>query len=179
MPADPLTFTNLGQLQQLLLAVGMGLLLGVFYDLFRVIRIVMASSARVIFFQDMAFFSAAAVMTFLFALAINAGRLRLYLFFGMAIGFGVYYLTVGRLVVRFAGTVTRAVAAVWSAFWRAVFWPFRKLFVALTPVFRKFGSFLANSSRKCGNIFKKGLQKVSGLVYTKKDNGKSISTGQK
>lgn len=94
--------TNSGQLQELFLAGGLGFLLGAFYDVFRVIRLMMRPSARVIFFQDLLYFTLSSVITFLFALAVTGGELRFYLFLGLVTGFMAYYFTVGRAVMRCA-----------------------------------------------------------------------------
>ena len=53
---DGMGLTNGGQLTGLFLSCGLGFLLGLYYDGFRVARLVMRSSKRVIFFQDLFFF---------------------------------------------------------------------------------------------------------------------------
>lgn len=55
------------------MAGGLGFLLGAFYDVFRVIRLLMRPSAKVVFFQDLLFFALSSVVTFLFALAVTGG----------------------------------------------------------------------------------------------------------
>ena len=82
------------------MAGGLGFLLGAFYDVFRVIRLLMRPSAKVVFFQDLLFFALSSVVTFLFALAVTGGELRFYLFLGLVTGFMAYYFTIGRAVVR-------------------------------------------------------------------------------
>ena len=69
------------------MAGGLGFLLGAFYDVFRVIRLLMRPSAKVVFFQDLLFFALSSVVTFLFALAVTGGELRFYLFLGLVTGF--------------------------------------------------------------------------------------------
>lgn len=109
---DGMGLTNGGQLTGLFLSCGLGFLLGLYYDGFRVARLVMRSSKRVIFFQDLFFFVSAAILTFFFALTVTGGELRFYLFLGPGIGFTAYYFTIGRVVMAFAETAVRR------------FWPF-------------------------------------------------------
>lgn len=85
------------QMHQFFLSCGMGFVLGLWYELFRIPRLILNSGRRAVFFQDLLFFLTAAVLTFLFSLAVMDGRLRFYLFLGEAIGFASYYRTVGRL----------------------------------------------------------------------------------
>lgn len=122
--------TNSGQLQELFLAGGLGFLLGAFYDVFRVIRLMMRPSARVIFFQDLLYFTLSSVITFLFALAVTGGELRFYLFLGLVTGFMAYYFTVGRAVMRCAKQVIAAILWLWKMLWKAIFFPFRLLWEA-------------------------------------------------
>ena len=65
--------TNGQQLNELFLSCGMGFLLGAFYDVFRLIRLIMKPGAKAIFFQDLAYFLISAIVTFLFALAVMDG----------------------------------------------------------------------------------------------------------
>lgn len=66
-------WTNETQLYNLFLSCGFGFCLGVYYDVFRVIRLVMRPGKRSIFFQDLLFFSTTAVFTFIFALIVTGG----------------------------------------------------------------------------------------------------------
>ena len=153
------------QLNQLFLSCGMGLLLGLLYDGFRVPRLVMRSGGKTIFFQDVLFCLLAAVITFLFALAIMDGRLRFYLFLGEAIGFGSYYFTIGRLVMRFARTITNAILFLWHWFWTIIFAPFRWIFGLLKrPVVFLAGLF-KKTLKNTGVNLKKSLKDVQGVLY--------------
>lgn len=93
-------FTNITQMQELFLYCGMGFLLGAYYDVFRILRQILHPGALRAFWQDILFFATAAPITFLFALAITDGVLRVYLFVGLIAGFFAYRYTVGRAVVR-------------------------------------------------------------------------------
>lgn len=165
------------QLNQLFLSCGMGFLLGCYYDVFRVIRLVMHSGKRWIFVQDMLFFLSSAVLTFLFSLAVMEGRLRSYLFVGELVGFVAYYFTIGKIVMRFAGRVVAVVVKVWNGFWRAVFAPFRFAGRLLGRCLRRPLAFLSAFFRKIGEkalqLLKKGLKHGPSLLYNhKKGAGK-------
>jgi len=168
--------SNSHQLMELLLSAGMGLLLGMYYDVFRVIRIVQQPSARIIFVQDVLFFATSAVITFLFTMTINGGQLRLYIMAGLLAGFLVYYMTIGRLVVRFAKMVTSAISRAWSAFWRVVLWPFRKisslLFRHIQTIWGKFIVFL----KKSRVFFKKLLKKRPKLLYNQEKDATNMGS---
>ena len=156
------------QLNQLFLSCGMGFLLGLYYDVYRVARLVIRAGKRWIFVQDLLFFLTSAVFTFLFALAVMEGRLRFYLFFGEALGFSAYYFTIGRVVMRFAGVVTAVVVKAWNGFWRLIFFPFR----LVGRLFRRPAAAVCRFYRKIGEkalqLLKKGLKRAPSLLYNRK-----------
>lgn len=172
--------TNGGQLNELFLAGGLGFLLGGFYDVFRVIRLMMKPSAKWVFVQDLLFFSVSAVITFLFALAVNGGEMRLYLFLGLIIGFVAYLCTLGRVVVRCARGVIQGIVFVWHWFWFVVLWPFRMLGRLLKKIFfrpiqameRLLGKLRAILGQKLKKIpvFFKNLLHLSGPVLYNQNN---------
>lgn len=165
---DGMGLTNGGQLTGLFLSCGLGFLLGLYYDGFRVARLVMRSSKRVIFFQDLFFFVSAAILTFFFALTVTGGELRFYLFLGLGIGFTAYYFTIGRVVMGFAETAVRAVLAVWHWFWRLVFAPFRLLGRLLRRPLGFLQKLCGAALEKVCLFLKKGLKRAVHLVYNQK-----------
>ena len=109
-------FANTAQLNELLLSGGMGFLLGAYYDVFRILRKWIRPGAVRVFFEDVLYFVSAALLTFLFLLAVNGGVFRVYVCVGLAAGCAAYRYTVGRVVV----TVATALLEAFSALGRAV-----------------------------------------------------------
>ena len=83
------------QLQGFVISVAAGVFLGAYYDIFRIFRTVFQSERRAVFFQDLFYMLTAAFITFLLALGVNYGEVRFYILAGEAIGWCLYYLTVG------------------------------------------------------------------------------------
>lgn len=160
--------TVVEQLQQFFYSCGLGFILGLYYDVFRVMRLVMRPGKIAIFVQDMVFFVTAAVITFLFALAEIDGQLQIYLFLGEIIGFIAYYLTIGRVVMRFAGVVTAAILRVWHFIWWLVFLPFRLIGRLLSRPCRFLTNLLKKFLQKLGSNLKKGLKYMHSLLYNHK-----------
>ena len=68
----------------------LGAALGVFYDVFRILRLAFPKGKVVIFFQDLLFFCTAAVATFVFLEYAQSGEIRLFIFIGEILGFVLY-----------------------------------------------------------------------------------------
>lgn len=92
--------TNAWQAGGLLVAAGLGFLLGAVYDLLRILRSLTRQSAAAVFLQDVGFCLLAATAFFFCSLPLTGGRVRLYLLVGCGAGFGVWLTTVGRYSVR-------------------------------------------------------------------------------
>ena len=71
-----------GQWELFLYAGLLGVLLGAYYDVFRIIRYLTAQGKRQTFFWDLFYFFSSGVATFLFLLAANQGQMRFYLLAG-------------------------------------------------------------------------------------------------
>lgn len=96
-----------GQLLEAVRFAGVGILLGVWYDLFRLFRLLTRPPARRIFVQDLLFFAGAAAITLLLSLPISSGWVRVYHLMALAVGFFCYYQTVGRLIYATARALLR------------------------------------------------------------------------
>lgn len=77
-----------------------GAAIGVYYDVFRIIRIVLPKSLVLIFFEDLIFCVSAGAFMSIFIFNAGFGIVRGYAVIGAGIGFTVYYLTIGKLVYR-------------------------------------------------------------------------------
>ena len=172
-------WTNGSQMQLLFLSCGLGFLFGAYYDIFRVWRLVMRCSARTVFIQDLLFFASASLGTFLFALAVTGGEMRVYLFLGLAVGFSAYYFTIGRVVIRCAGAVCAAVLKAWRWFWNMVFYPFRLFFRLLRRPASWLSRFAGNMAKKFREFLKKRLKHTRTLLYNQKEQRKVAHRAKK
>ena len=90
------------QAKNFLFSLGFGVLIGVLYDLLRIVRMSVSSSKRALYITDFIFVFTASVATFLFCLTVTDGQLRFYILFGEALGFFIYYLSFGIIAVKFS-----------------------------------------------------------------------------
>lgn len=97
------------QTRLFLLALGLGFLLGIVYDLFRVVRMAFTMRRVGVFIQDVLFFLTCAAATFLFLLAVNQGEIRGFIIAGEGLGFLIYYFSFGLLAVRVSSFLVHAI----------------------------------------------------------------------
>lgn len=132
-----------GQTWELVWFAAVGAILGVWYELFRIGRLLAPPSARRVFAEDVAAAVGAAFITQAAALPISSGRVRLLHLLSLLCGATVYYVTVGRLIHGCLRRVVRVIATVCC-----------KLKSVLSRKWEKCKSFC----KKAGKSFKKPLQ---------------------
>ena len=106
-----------------------GVVLGMLYDLFRVLRLLMRPKPAAVFVQDLLFFSVTALLMSIFVFTFHSGSLRLYIFACAAAGAALWYMTFGRVFYRLwrrvAGKIRQDIAdlsaplrRIWANFWQ-------------------------------------------------------------
>lgn len=81
-----------------LYSLGFGFVMGLLYDTLRLLRRLFFGK-RLIALQDITFFLSAGVLTFLFLLVYDFGRVRMYTLCAMFIGFLVFYFSFAGLIL--------------------------------------------------------------------------------
>ena len=124
------------------LSVGMGGLLGILLDLFRLVRIFAAPSRRSQFVLDVLYMLLCSGLTFVLSLAIHYGQLRFYMFLGEGIGFAAYMLAFGRIVPAVGPQIQRAgIHYIWQPW-------------------KKYCGFLRKKMEKCWEQAKESVKKL-------------------
>ncbi len=106
-------------------ACGLGFLLGLYYELFRTVRVMSPPSKMTCIFQDVFFCLSSALVTFFAFLGLADGNLYPYLFFGEVIGFWIFRGSLGNVLHK----VMARICTIMEGFLK---WVGRKIFM---PIF--------------------------------------------
>ena len=120
------------QTRSFLLSLGFGLIIGILYDVLRVVRIFLSFSKIAAYVTDFLFSVLSAVMTFLFCLSVSNGEVRLYIILGEFIGFSVFYLSFGTVAVKFSEKTVKKILNALRKIFRLIFSPFIKIFTVVS-----------------------------------------------
>lgn len=120
------------QTRSFLLSLGFGLIIGILYDVLRVVRIFLSFSKIAAYVTDFLFSVLSAVMTFLFCLSVSNGEVRLYIILGEFIGFSVFYLSFGTVAVKFSEKTVKKMLNALRKIFRLIFSPFIKIFTVVS-----------------------------------------------
>lgn len=147
----------------------LGIILGFYYDIFKISRLVSPFTQKQLLFCDLFFMSTSAILTFIFLLALNSGQIRMYLLVGELIGFIIYKLTLSRIIIFCAKYVIHTIKRILSFIRRKLLSP---IFSLILKILRFFKSKIAEISftlnLKLKPVFKpfKGIASKSIKVHT-------------
>ncbi len=130
------------------IAAAVGAALCLLYDVFRILRLARRPSSLAAFFQDVAWFSVSAVVTYGLMLVRCKGEVRAYALLGEALGFVICRLTVSRALLAAAKPVIRWVRAAMKVLDKRVKAPclsfIKKILSAVNKALKKFMQLLKN-----------------------------------
>ncbi len=149
------------QTQIFFYSLGFGFLLGILYDVFRTLRLIISSSKTFAFVADIIYFSLGSFLTFCFVMVVDSGKIRMYVFFGEILGWLIWYFSFGAIALR----VTNAVIRLFRRLFYAVLKPIKRI---IYRIYRKSEKIALNGKK----IFRKNnkkakfiLQKHNNIVY--------------
>lgn len=127
-------------LATVLYAIIVGLSLGLIWDLFRFLQIIMPNNAQIIVaaIVDIAFFLTAAMIVSVFVFETCYGFARGYAIFGTVIGFIFWRFTLGRLTLRIEWLLRRVIYAILSWVFNRLLCPTAKIIVKIHKSIRCF-----------------------------------------
>ncbi len=151
------------QTKGFLLSLGFGFIMGIFYDLFRIIRISISKSKSATIISDVLYCIFLCFCTFIFCLTVNEGEVRLYLLLGAGAGFCVYYFSLGAIIFSFSERLISFIKKCAKSIFKVISFPFSFAFGKLRNLFKKIS---LKSRKNTKNIKNKSkfLLKVNKLM---------------
>ncbi|MBR5562579.1 MAG: spore cortex biosynthesis protein YabQ [Clostridia bacterium] len=149
------------QTEIFLYALGFGFLLGIIYGVFRALRLIISNSGGFVFFMDFLYFAVCTFLIFCFIMVTDNGRIRLYVAFGIILGWTVCYFSFGAITVRVFNAIIKGLKRVFCF----LFKPFRRFGKEIYGKMRKNAVFRKKNIRNSDKKVKFNLQKYKGMVY--------------
>ncbi|MDE6784651.1 MAG: spore cortex biosynthesis protein YabQ [Ruminococcus sp.] len=120
-----------------------GAALGVYYDIFRCLRLIFPHNRIMTASEDILFLMGYGIFLTAFASAAARGELRFYFIIGNSLGFIVYLLTIGSLITRILKKILNLIKIIVGI----IFKPFKRIYV----------KFVGDSKNKVKNIKNSGI----------------------
>lgn len=90
----------MNQFLMVLYSLMLGAFLGIFYDIFRILRLLINPKNLSVFIQDIIYFLISGFVTFVFVLIMNSGESRFYILAGEALGWILYHVSLGDFIYK-------------------------------------------------------------------------------
>lgn len=147
----PETYFSLSEHTQLFLfSCITGVLLGIIYDIFRVLRIILPHNQFLVMLEDILFFIIYIIIIVSFTSAFARGEFRIFYIFGNILGFILYFFSVGRIAVLVIKKLVSLIKSVLLLLLR----PFFLLYITMRKKFQgKFVDFYENFSNHLKILF--------------------------
>jgi len=157
------------QLLTSLYALLLGAALGVVYDIFRSLRLVGFKTFVLVFLEDVLFFAICTISLFSFYMQFSDGKFRIYIFIFTFVGFIIYYLTVGKLVIFLIQKIYNFLVKIVKSIFKKLVYPiFKRFFI---PVFDFFRKKLGKIADFLKNLLPKTLKMLYNILRVSKRKG--------
>ena len=147
-------------------AILLGIMLCVFYDIFRAVRCYKKTSFVVTAVEDLFFWIVAALITFILLLAGTNGEVRFYVILGEVLGFGLSTISISKLTFKFFCWIVKIISMLFRKIY-CIYVAFLKLVLGLYIDFLKI---LRKKAENMLKLRKKLLKSNRELLYTKTNN---------
>lgn len=140
-------------------SIAIGMFFGILYDLFRILRISIPKTLpSIVFLEDIIFSILISICGYFYLLNTQNGKIRGFILIGYAIGFIVYYFSLGRLVMKVSKFIVKLITFILTIIYRMFINPILKLIKFLIRPFCRF-------IKKVTLNIKKDLKYVLGMLY--------------
>ncbi len=152
-----------------LLSVVLGAALGVLYDVFRAFRVIFppAAGKKAVILEDIIFWLIYGFCLFCYSAMFARGQIRFFMFFGSLIGFVLYLVTVGSVVIGVIRSVFGTFYRILHKVYSIMIEPFVKIFKTICqkimPIFVRNHKNMKISQGSA----KKHLKNTASMVYNK------------
>jgi spore cortex biosynthesis protein YabQ len=144
-----------------LTTVVVGVVVGLFYDFFRVLRKTAPHGYLAVQLEDLFFWLAVTVLVFYYMLHRNYGEIRFFSLLGMGVGVVLYFVTVSRFIVKISVAIVEYLKKVIAAVVRIILLPLRLLFAFVFPPAKKAARSLQKRLRLLGRYGKMKARKTA------------------
>lgn len=140
-----------------------GLLIGILFDVFRILRKSFKTTDFITYIEDIIFWILTGILILYFIFIYNNGEIRFYIFLGIAIGILLYVLTISTYIVKFGTKIITSAKNVILKLSYIIIHPFiillkiikKVLFRPISFTFINLRSFFTTKKKKLEKIIKK------------------------
>lgn len=135
-----------------------GMIIGLLFDFFRILRRSFKTKDFITYIQDVLFWILTGLILLYSIFVFNNGEIRLFMFLGVAIGVILYMLIISSYVIKINVYLINILKKIFSGIIRIILIPFKFLYKFIKQLFFKPVSFLIINFRKISTNFSKKVK---------------------
>ena len=139
-----------------------GVLIGILFDVFRILRKSFKTTDIITYIEDITFWILAGIITLYFIFYYNNGEIRFYIFLGIILGIIIYILTISKYIIKLSVTIIKFIKDIINKIIQVIFYPLKFILNILKKILFRPISFIFINIRKIftkNNIFLSNLFK--------------------
>lgn len=142
-----------------LIFIANGVIIGILFDFFRILRKSFRTSDLMTYLEDFLFWILTGILILYSIFIFNNGEIRLFMFLGIGIGIITYLLLFSSYFIKINVTIITFIQKILSKIFAILIFPFQYLYKYIKKLFFKPISFVIinirkNSTNLCNNIIK-------------------------
>lgn len=115
-----------------------GVVIGLLFDFFRILRRSFKTSNIITYFEDVLFWILTGVLILYNIWYFNNGEIRIYMFLGIIMGVLIYMLTLSNIIISLLSKILNSIVKVLELPFRTLFSIFHKFFTVIMKIFNNF-----------------------------------------
>ena len=114
-----------------------GIIIGLIFDIFRILRKSFKTSDIVTYVEDILFWLITGIILLYTIFVFNYGEIRFFMFVGIFLGAMFYMLLISRYVIKISVTVIEILKKIITIIFKIIIFPFRFIYKILKKLFSK------------------------------------------
>ena len=115
-----------------------GVIIGLLFDFFRILRRSFKTSNIITYFEDVLFWILTGVLILYNIWYFNNGEIRIYMFLGIIMGVLIYMLTLSNIIISLLSKILISIVKVLELPFKTLFSIFHKFFTVIMKIFNVF-----------------------------------------
>lgn len=158
------------QLYSFIIYIVSGIIIGIFFDIFRILRKSFKTSDILTYIEDILFWLCSAIFLLFVLFKLNNGEIRSYTIIGLLLGVLLYMLTISKYFIKLNVKILTFFKKIIGKIINIILIPIKVLFNILKKIiFKPFTFFVINIKKKYSNFCKKTKNKLKKPKKIKKD----------
>ena len=130
-----------------------GVIIGILFDFFRILRRSIKTSNFITYIEDVLFWILTGLLVLFNIWYFNNGEIRIFMFLGIILGVLIYMSTLSNIIIKIFSKILQTIIKLFELPIKTILAIFKKLFTAIKKIYTKI---IKKSENKKGNFVNNG-----------------------